>query len=140
MTERTILINMRTVIAALKEVEKAKEDGHPLSPELSVKVVEMKQFAKRLEHAYKLRQLVLNLNSRTLAEIKSFKNPHPSIMKAMQATFLLLGSNVEDVDTWSEVRTKMGRTGREVVKTFDISIYSKPSFKTALGSSQKEDS
>ena len=42
------------VVAALKEVEKAKQDGHPLSPELSVKVVEMKQFAKRLEHAYKL--------------------------------------------------------------------------------------
>ena len=37
-------------------------------------------------------------------------------MKAMQATFLLLGSNVEDVDTWSEVRTKMGKTGRESLK------------------------
>lgn len=34
----------------------------------------------------------------------------------MQATFFLLGCNVDEVDTWAEVRIKMGKTGRESLK------------------------
>ena len=101
---------------ALKVVEKAIKNGLEPTPELNRKMIEMRILEKRLKHVGELRKLVLKLNSKTLAEVRSFKTPHPFVMMAMQATFFLLGSNLDEIDTWGEVRTKMGKTGKESLK------------------------
>ena len=49
---------------------------------------------KRIE---KLRHAVLNLDQRTIAEIKSFAKPPAVIYDVMKATLLLLGSPKSDM-------------------------------------------
>ena len=67
--------------------------------------------------------LHLTLNNQTIAEIKSFKTPLHDVEITMRALFLLLGSDLEDLLTWQNIRTEMNHTGRDSLKrrisTFD---------------------
>merc|ERR1712196_174246 len=100
----------------LKATKTAITNGLVPTPELQAKIIELQKLEKRLEKVGELRKLVLKLNSKTLAEIRSFGTPHQFVMSAMQATFFLLGSNLNEIDTWAEIRIKMGKTGRESLK------------------------
>jgi hypothetical protein len=68
---------------------------------------------RKLEEMEQINHLVLSLNNRTIAEIKSFKNPLPDVENTMRAVFILLGSNVK---TWQNIKAEMSHTGRECFK------------------------
>jgi hypothetical protein len=51
----------------------------------------------QLEMLEKLRHAVLNLDSKTIAEIKSFPHPPEGVHQTMMATFLLLGNTPKEV-------------------------------------------
>ena len=55
---------------------------------------------KQLEEMEELQNLVLALNSRTIAELKSFKKPLRDVEVTMRAVYLLLGSSLRDIKTW----------------------------------------
>ena len=71
----------------------------------------------------------MSLDSRTIAEIKSFKKPLPDIVKVMRAVFILLGTDSSDLQNWSQIVVELGRTGRESLKRriqqFDVSTVDK---------------
>ncbi|XP_060596861.1 uncharacterized protein LOC132750828 isoform X4 [Ruditapes philippinarum] len=67
----------------------------------------------QLEMLEKLRHAVLNLDSKTIAEIKSFPHPPEGVHQTMMATFLLLGNTPKEVAEWRTCQTLMNKTGRE---------------------------
>jgi flagellar biosynthesis GTPase FlhF len=101
---------------AVKKVEKAQSSGLLFPGDLQEKLASLNRRVTRLERAYKLRQMVLNLNSKTLAELKSYKDPDPTIVLALKGAMILLGSNVGDLTSWSKIKVLMGKTGRESLK------------------------
>ena len=71
---------------------------------------------KQLEEMEELQNLVLALNSRTIAELKSFKKPLRDVEVTMRAVYLLLGSNLRDIKTWQGIRSEMSHMGRDSLK------------------------
>lgn len=51
----------------------------------------------QLERIEKLRHSVLNLDSKTIAEIKTYSNPPDGVHQSMMATFILLGNTPKEV-------------------------------------------
>lgn len=66
----------------------------------------------QLERIEKLRHSVLNLDSKTIAEIKTYSNPPDGVHQSMMATFILLGN------TPKEVRVSIGRTTKRCYMSF----------------------
>ena len=87
------------------------------------------ELVRALEELEEMKHLVLSLDSRTIAEIKSFKKPLPDIIKVMRAVFILLGTDSSDLESWSQIVVELGRTGRESLKRriqqFDVSAVDK---------------
>ena len=75
-----------------KAVDAAKADGFEkklgLQFQMALKVLEQLRRIEKLRHA------ILNLDQKTIAELKSYKDPPEGVYEVMAATFLLLG-NVE---------------------------------------------
>ena len=58
-----------------------------------------------------MQHLVLTLNNQTIAEIKSFKIPLHDVEITLRALFLLLGSDLQDLLSWQNIRTELNHTG-----------------------------
>jgi len=71
---------------------------------------------KQLEEMEQMQNLVLSLNSRTIAELKSFKTPLRDVEVTMKAVYLLLGATLEEVMTWQNIRSEMSHMGRDSLK------------------------
>jgi hypothetical protein len=65
-----------------------------------------------LEHLKKLQAMIANLNQRTIAEIKSFKNPHPMLVIVIQCVLLFIGQSEQDVENWKLCCKWLGKTGK----------------------------
>lgn len=63
----------------------------------------------------KLKKLVLNLNQGTVAELKGYSNPPPNVVAIMGASYVLLGAEWKDVDTWAELQILLSKLGKESV-------------------------
>jgi len=61
----------------------------------------------------KLKQLVLNLNQSTVAELKGYSNPPEEVLPIMGAAYILLGAKFKEVDTWEEVQILLSKLGKE---------------------------
>eukprot|EP00742_Colponemidia_sp_Colp-10_P001855 GILJ01001985.1.p1 GENE.GILJ01001985.1~~GILJ01001985.1.p1 ORF type:complete len:869 (-),score=162.42 GILJ01001985.1:205-2811(-) len=55
-----------------------------------------------------LRGHVENLDTKTWAELKSYTNPPPIIIKVMQAVGVVLNYAPKDLDTWAKIRVLIG--------------------------------
>ena len=55
-----------------------------------------KDIKKSIDRIAKLRELILTLDQKTMAVIRSYKNPPPIVHATMRATFLLLGNGLKE--------------------------------------------
>ncbi|XP_070195100.1 uncharacterized protein [Littorina saxatilis] len=101
----------RDLPALEKALKRAKEVNfeHQLDLQIAL-AARLKEHLARLE---KLRHAVLNMDQKTVAELKSYGNPPGGVHESMMATFLLLGSTLKDVKQWRTCQTLMSKTGRE---------------------------
>lgn len=65
-----------------------------------------------LEHLKKLQAMIANLNQRTIAEIKSFKSPHPMLVTVIQCVLMFIGQSEQDVENWKLCCKWLGKTGK----------------------------
>ena len=65
-----------------------------------------------LEHLKKLQAMIANLNQRTIAEIKSFKSPHPMLVIVIQCVLMFIGQSEQDVENWKLCCKWLGKTGK----------------------------
>ena len=70
----------------------------------------------KLEHMNLLKESVARLNQVAIAEIKSFATPMQEIEDTMRATFLLLGEDQKNLESWKGIKVAIGRTGKRSLK------------------------
>jgi len=77
-------------LAALEKAVSAAEAGG-MERRLGVQLAMARRIVDQLRRIEKLRNAVMNLDQRTIAEIKSYASPPVAVNHVMAATFLLLG-------------------------------------------------
>ena len=85
----------RDLPALEQALKRAKEVNfeHQLDVQIALGV-RLREHLARLE---KLRHAVLNMDQKTVAELKTYGNPPGGVHESMMATFLLLGATIKDV-------------------------------------------
>ena len=78
-----------------KAVDTAEKKGFKKKLGLQFKMAV--QVRDHLRHLEKLRHAILDLDQKTIAEIKSYSKPPEGIHKVMVATFLLLGNTEKEL-------------------------------------------
>ncbi|KAL3862548.1 hypothetical protein ACJMK2_008508 [Sinanodonta woodiana] len=110
----------------IDQLEAAVRDAiaNDYAAELGVEIAKAKEAIDRLKRLQKLRQGVLELNQKTIAEIRSYIHPPEEVFKVIRATLLLLGNNEDETKNWKNVQALIGKTGKLSmkmrVKEFDI--------------------
>lgn len=94
------------------DLVESKGYASKLGPELR----EAKDLIARLKRLQKLIHEVMNLDQRTIAEIKSYSHPNPEIHRVMRATLMLLGNTEKETEDWKHVLTLIGKTGKVSLK------------------------
>ncbi|XP_059151708.1 uncharacterized protein LOC131937939 isoform X2 [Physella acuta] len=103
----------RDMAALEKAIAKAKSVNgkHDLDLQIAL-AVKLREHLAKIE---KLRHAVLNMEGKTISEIKSYSNPPDGVHQCLMATFLLLGHQLKELNAWQKVQALMGKTGRESV-------------------------
>uniref|UniRef100_A0A0B7AHJ6 KY-like immunoglobulin-like domain-containing protein n=1 Tax=Arion vulgaris TaxID=1028688 RepID=A0A0B7AHJ6_9EUPU len=81
--------------------------------ELDVQIALAIRLRDHLATIEKLRHTVLDMEAKTVSEIKSYSNPPDGVHQCMIATFLLLGHKLSEVKNWQQVQVLLGKTGKE---------------------------
>ncbi|XP_061197947.1 uncharacterized protein LOC133206053 isoform X1 [Saccostrea echinata] len=82
---------------------------------LDLQIVMAGRLRDQLHRIERLRHSVLNMDNRTIAEIRTYGNPPDGVHQSLQAAFLLLGHSKKDVKVWKTCQSILGKTGRESV-------------------------
>ncbi|KAH9504187.1 hypothetical protein Btru_065262 [Bulinus truncatus] len=106
-TQKRKLSILEKAIAQAKSIN----SNHELDLQISL-AVRLRDHLAKIE---KLRHAVLNMESKTISEIKSYMNPPDGVHQCLMATFLLLGHPLKDLNAWPKVQVLMGKTGKESV-------------------------
>ena len=85
---------------------RAANVDHQLDLQLSVAA----SVRERLERLAKLHHAVLNLEGKTVTEIRTYANPPDGVHQAMMATFILLGNTPKEVKVGLQQYCTSGRT------------------------------
>jgi hypothetical protein len=115
--ESSLAMDDTDVSAKLRRVNKAKAALDAYVPKLQEEQFELIEhktgkMQRRLAVLEKLRMLIAKLNNRTIAELKSFRNPDIDIVDVMRATFALLGEEEGAIETWKDIKVLIGKTGK----------------------------
>ena len=78
-----------------KAITRAKEAN--FDHQLDLQLALANRLKDQLERIEKLRHSVLNLDTKTIAEIKTYSNPPDGVHQSMMATFILLGNTPKEV-------------------------------------------
>ena len=78
-----------------KAIARAKEVN--VDHQLDLQLALANRLKDQLERIEKLRHSVLNLDTKTIAEIKTYSNPPDGVHQSMMATFILLGNHPKEV-------------------------------------------
>lgn len=73
---------------------------------LDLQIVMAGRLRDQLHRIEKLRHSVLNMDNRTIAEIRTYGNPPDGVHQSLQAAFLLLGHSKKDVKVTMFNRTR----------------------------------
>jgi hypothetical protein len=96
-----------------KAFDRAMDNGVQEPKEL---ITESEKLLKTAEHLKKLEKMIEQLNSRTIAEIKSFKKPPEDVVKVMKAVMLAVGTPPKEVSDWGGIKLWLGKTGKMSIK------------------------
>ena len=136
---RTVLANKTTEIQLniLEEIQNAmkdKENGdlydrlklalenfdtfHPdmNSPSNAVMIGEARRMLEILYEVWKLKQLLMNLDQKAIAQVKSMNKPIDEVHQVIRAVLLLLGEDPKALKDWKSCRVNISRTGKESLK------------------------
>lgn len=94
-TELTQACQRRDLESLKKAIARAKEVNY--EHQLDLQLALANRLRDQLERIEKLRHSVLNLDSKTIAEIKTYSNPPDGVHQSMMATFILLGNTPKEV-------------------------------------------
>merc|ERR1711988_1013665 len=83
-----------------KAFDRAMDNGVQEPKEL---ITESEKLLKTAEHLKKLEKMIEQLNSRTIAEIKSFKKPPEDVVNVMKAVMLAVGTPPKEVSDWGGI-------------------------------------
>lgn len=83
----------------LKQLESACDaaEKHQLQKKLGLQLKMAVKVRDQLRRLEKLRHAIMNLDQKTIAEIKSYAKPPEGVHKVMIATFLLLGNSEKEL-------------------------------------------
>lgn len=109
--ELTQACQRRDLETLKKAIARAKEVNY--EHQLDLQLALANRLKDQLERIEKLRHSVLSLDTKTIAEIKSYKSPPDGVHQSMMATFILLGNTPKEVRDWKTCQALVGRTGRE---------------------------
>ncbi|XP_046544523.1 hillarin-like [Haliotis rubra] len=65
------------------------------------------------------------VTKRTVADLKSYKTPPAVVHQILKATYMVLGEKIYMLDTWSNIRTLLHKSGRE---SLDFRLQNDPGF------------
>ena len=90
----------------------------------------------RLKELKDLKNLLLKLNQREIAKIKSMNAPIQDIVDIVNAMLILLGTPKNQIKDWKSMRGILGRTGKESLKrkimSFDVANVSEEAHERSL--------
>jgi len=101
----------RKLKKTLEEVEASGCRGK----DTAAAVAEAESVYREYSELARLRQLVLDLDSQTIAELKRYSDPPLQVQATMAASFLLLGCTEEEVKEWPQVQIQLNKLGKESV-------------------------
>eukprot|EP00112_Aurelia_sp_Birch-Aquarium-sp1_P024039 Seg741.2 transcript_id=Seg741.2/GoldUCD/mRNA.D3Y31 product="hypothetical protein" protein_id=Seg741.2/GoldUCD/D3Y31 len=90
--------------------------------EYAAALIEADVLIKRLRKLEHLRREILELNQSTISEIRSYRDPPPSVHEVMIAVYLLLGHNEDSLKVWNNMRVLVGKMGQESLKKLVTSL------------------
>nr|CAB3263345.1 uncharacterized protein LOC108950862 [Phallusia mammillata] len=67
----------------------------------------------KLKEKLAFRKSVAEIPARYVSEVRSYKNPPAGSLEVMQATFLLLGFDENNLKTWRDIQTHLGKGGTD---------------------------
>ncbi|KAK6178731.1 hypothetical protein SNE40_011246 [Patella caerulea] len=100
--------NLPALEAAIKNA-KAVNFDHSLDLQIAM-VVRLRDHIAKIE---KLRHEVMNMEQKTISEIRTYSKPPDGVHQTLMATFLLLDSAMKDVKEWKSIQILLGKTGKE---------------------------
>ncbi|XP_013389753.1 uncharacterized protein LOC106158364 isoform X2 [Lingula anatina] len=106
----------------LDDLEKALSQGavNNLNHEMD-KLLELgTRIFEELTNLDLLKKEVDKLNQKTIAEIKAYNHPSNTIHQIMIATFMLLGHDEKELQSWQKVRALLAEHVKEKIKQFDV--------------------
>lgn len=83
--------------------------------QLDLQIVVAQRLRDQLARIEKLRHSVLNMDQKTIAEIRTYSNPPDGVHQSLMGAFLLLGHSMKEVKVWRTCQSILGKTGRESV-------------------------
>merc|ERR1711865_556488 len=136
---RTVLANKTTEIQLniLEEIQNAmkdKENGDQYdrlklalnifdtfdpdmnSPSNAVLIGEARRMLEMLYEVWRLKQLLMNLDQKAIAQVKAINKPIDEVHQVIRAVLLLLGEDPKDLQDWKSCRVNISRTGKESLK------------------------
>ncbi|XP_063401444.1 uncharacterized protein LOC134685570 isoform X1 [Mytilus trossulus] len=103
----------REVDAIDKALARAKAAN--FDNQLDLQIVVAQRLRDQLARIEKLRHSVLNMDQKTIAEIRTYSNPPEGVHQSLMGAFLLLGHPLKEVKVWRTCQSILGKTGRESV-------------------------
>ncbi|XP_060062785.1 hillarin-like [Ylistrum balloti] len=104
-----------------KDLEKLDTAMHNLSEtslkkELGSLLEDAEVMRIRLRKLKRLRKAVLEMDAKSISEIRSYPKPPAAVHAVMAATFLLLGSKEADLRKWPKVQGLISKKGKDGLK------------------------
>ena len=91
----------RDLASLEKYVAEAEKKG--LEKRLGLQLAMAKQILEKLQRIEKLKKEILNLDQKTIAEIKSYSQPPKQVHQVMTAVFMLLGDKGDTLKVTREI-------------------------------------
>eukprot|EP00118_Oscarella_pearsei_P011354 m.75805 g.75805 ORF g.75805 m.75805 type:complete len:548 (+) comp35957_c0_seq1:63-1706(+) len=107
-------VGRRKIEALKRAIDDVRSAG--LERMLAREMAEADQLLAKLKKLEQFRKAVLNLDQRTIAELKSYGKPPRAVHNVMMAVFVLLGHSEKDTKKWQTVQALIGKTGKESLK------------------------
>jgi len=98
----------------IKKLEKAINNASGHEEELGELIAKAQKLLTKLRNMQEAKDKILKMKRSTLAEVKSYSQPPtPACHTVMKATLLLHGHDLEETEEWDNIRSIVGKTGKE---------------------------
>jgi len=86
------------------------------APSNAVMIAEAKRMLDLLYEVWKLKQLLMNLDQKAIAQVKSMNTPINEVHQVIRAVLLILGEDSKELKDWKSCRVNISRTGKQSLK------------------------